>query len=125
MDLLKRIAEAIAVSIEVGGSIIIVYGAFEALVGVIRAVSIDGLHMSGRRKKVWLGFAMWLLLGLEFELAADIVRTAISPSWNEIGQLAAIAAIRTFLNYFLEKDLEQYEPKEARAENITEAKASA
>jgi uncharacterized membrane protein len=49
------------------------------------------------------------LLGLEFELAADIVRTAIAPTWNEIGQLAAIALIRTFLNFFLEKDLEEYE----------------
>ena len=49
---------------------------------------------------------MWLLLGLEFELAADIVETVISPSWADIGQLGAIAATRTFLNYFLEKDLE-------------------
>lgn len=53
-------------------------------------------------------FGVWLLLGLEFELAADIVRSAISPSWTEIGQLGAIALIRTFLNYFLERDVEQY-----------------
>ena len=39
-------------------------------------------------------------------LAADIVRSIIAPSWNDIGQLAAIAVIRTFLNYFLERDLE-------------------
>jgi uncharacterized membrane protein len=49
---------------------------------------------------------MWLLLGLEFELAADIVRSVISPTWQEIGELGAIAVIRTFLNYFLEKDLQ-------------------
>jgi len=41
-------------------------------------------------------------------LAADIVRTAISQSWTDIGQLGAIAVIRTFLNYFLEKDVERY-----------------
>jgi uncharacterized membrane protein len=45
------------------------------------------------------------MLGLEFELAADIIRSAISPSWTDVGQLAIIAAIRTFLNYFLEKDI--------------------
>jgi uncharacterized membrane protein len=45
---------------------------------------------------VWLGFGGWLLLGLEFELAAGIVRTAIAPTWTEIGQLGAIAVIRTF-----------------------------
>ena len=50
---------------------------------------------------------MWLLLGLEFELAADIVRSVLSPTWQEIGELGAIAVIRTFLNYFLEKDLER------------------
>ena len=50
--------------------------------------------------------ARWLLLGLEFMLAADIVRTAISPTWSELGQLALIAVVRTFLNYFLERDLE-------------------
>ena len=54
-------------------------------------------------------FGAWLLLGLEFALAADIIRTAISPTWSDIGQLAAIGLIRTFLNYFLEQDLDQYD----------------
>jgi uncharacterized membrane protein len=57
-------------------------------------------------RQAWLGLARWLLLGLEFMLAADIVRTVIAPTWEEIGQLAAIALIRTFLNFFLERDLE-------------------
>jgi uncharacterized membrane protein len=71
-----------------------------------------------RKKEVWLGFGVWLLLGLEFELAADIGRSAISPTWNDIGQLGAIAVIRTFLNYFLEKDVERYvdEPLEPLSE---------
>ena len=47
-------------------------------------------------------------MGLEFELAADIIRTAITPSWTDIGQLGVIALIRTFLNYFLERDVEHY-----------------
>ncbi len=42
---------------------------------------------------------MWLLLGLEFELAADIIGSVVAPSWEEIGKLGAIAVIRTFLNY--------------------------
>ena len=50
-------------------------------------------------------FGSWLLLGLQFALAADIVRSAISPTWEQIGQLAAIAVIRTFLSFFLERDL--------------------
>lgn len=58
------------------------------------------------RREAWLSLARWLLLSLEFLLAADIVRTAITPSWDDIGQLAAIALIRTFLNFFLERDLD-------------------
>ncbi len=57
-------------------------------------------------KGIWLRFAARLILALELTLAADIVRTAIAPSWNDIGQLAAIAAIRTLLNLFLERDME-------------------
>ena len=46
-----------------------------------------------------------LALALEFLLAADILRTAVAPNWDDIGKLAAIAALRTILNYFLEREL--------------------
>ncbi|NEN88580.1 MAG: DUF1622 domain-containing protein, partial [Okeania sp. SIO3H1] len=52
-----------------------------------------------------------LVLALEFLLAADIVGTAISPNWSDIGRLAAIAGIRTFLNFFLEKEVKELEEK--------------
>lgn len=54
---------------------------------------------------VRMGLARGLSLALEFQLAADIVGTAISPDWDQIGKLAAVAAIRTFLNYFLQREL--------------------
>jgi uncharacterized membrane protein len=65
---------------------------------------------------VWVRFGVWLLLSLEFQLGADIIRTAISPTWTQIGQLGAIAVIRTFLNHFLEKDLEKYKVAGERLE---------
>jgi uncharacterized membrane protein len=46
-----------------------------------------------------------LALALEFLLAADILRTAVAPNWDDIGKLAAIATLRTLLNYFLEREL--------------------
>jgi uncharacterized membrane protein len=49
----------------------------------------------------------WLALALEFELGADILRTAIAPTWTDVGQLAAIATIRTLLNYFLQKEIDR------------------
>lgn len=56
--------------------------------------------------RVRLYFGSWLALALEFQLGADILATTIAPSYEELGQLAAIAIIRTFLNYFLNKELE-------------------
>jgi uncharacterized membrane protein len=90
------ILEAIAVVVVFGGG----------LDAFLRLLMVVGRPTHGARKDVWRRFGTWLLLGLEFELAADIVRSVVSPSWQDIGELAAIAVIRTFLNYFLEKDLE-------------------
>lgn len=53
-----------------------------------------------------LRFGMWLALALEFQLGADILATAVAPTFEALGKLAAIAAIRTFLNFFLNKELE-------------------
>ncbi|MEO6582773.1 MAG: DUF1622 domain-containing protein [Ferruginibacter sp.] len=52
-----------------------------------------------------------LTVALELLLAADILATAIAPSWDEIGKLAAIASLRTALNYFLERELKNNENK--------------
>jgi uncharacterized membrane protein len=103
--LVKEISIYVALSVETVAAVVIGFGLLEALVGL--APSLVTQKNFGRRREVRMRFGVWLLLGLEFELAADIIRTAISPSWTDIGQLAAIAGIRTFLNFFLESDLEK------------------
>ena len=57
--------------------------------------------------KVRLDLGVALALSLEFLLAADIVATAVSPSWDALGKLAVISAIRTFLNFFLEREVKE------------------
>ncbi len=52
-----------------------------------------------------LSLGRFLTLGLEFQLASDVLRTAVAPSFQELGQLAAVAAIRTALNYFLSREV--------------------
>ena len=108
LESLKAITASIAIGVEAAGALLVAYGAAEAFLGSILAI-VRRRSLPGERKEVWLRFGVWLLLGLEFELAADVVRTALSPTWQDIGQLAAIAGIRTFLNFFLERDLEQYQ----------------
>jgi uncharacterized membrane protein len=54
-----------------------------------------------------LTLARYLALALEFQLGADILSTAVAPSWQEIGKLGAIAVIRTGLNFFLSKEMQE------------------
>lgn len=101
------IAEHVALILEGLVIVTIVIGAIDAVLGAVRYLMIRGQGADVRRG-VWLGFARWLVLSLEFALGADLIRTAISPTWTDIGQLAAIAAIRTGLGFFLEKDIDTF-----------------
>jgi uncharacterized membrane protein len=65
----------------------------------------DLLHYNKAR----LAFSRYLILALEFQLAADIVRTAAKPTWKDLGILAVVAAIRTFLNFFLQREMKEEE----------------
>jgi uncharacterized membrane protein len=102
VSLMVRIVElAGAAIIFVGAVLAIVRFAYRALV-VRRAQAFVTIR---------LDLGRFLALGLEFQLAADLLRTAVAPSFAEIGKLAAVAAIRTALNFFLSREI-----KEERAE---------
>lgn len=103
---LEAATAAIALALEAVATLVVTVGSVQALIGLVRGVTTEttGKWMRG----VWLHYASWIVLGLEFALAADIIRTAISPDWDDIGKLAAIATVRTTLNYFLKDDLEDF-----------------
>jgi uncharacterized membrane protein len=84
--------------------VIVVIGTVEAFFSGVRAMlsTPDGHE----RRDIWLRYARWLVAGLTFQLAADIIETSITTDWQAVGRIAAIALIRTFLNYFLDRDLE-------------------
>lgn len=65
-----------------------------------------------------LTLARYLALALEFQLGADILATAIAPSWEQIGKLGAIAVIRTALNYFLSREMREERPKVSHEDKI-------
>ncbi|AFY01134.1 DUF1622 domain-containing protein [Bdellovibrio bacteriovorus] len=110
-EAVRQWTEVISICLEFFAALLIAVGALEGLFRLAK-FSIFGQRGLGIRKDIWLGFARWIVLGLEFMLAADIVSTIVSPSWDAIGMLAAIALIRTFLSYFLERDLEAASRKE-------------
>ena len=84
--------------------VVILIGTVEAFIGGILAM-LAGPKSRHEESGVWLRFARWLVVGLSFQLAADIIETSVAPTWEDIGRLAAIAAIRTALNFFLERDI--------------------
>ena len=88
-------------AIEATGAIVIAVGCLAA------ALKLTGLRtrQAGEFTATRLELAKYLALGLEFQLAADILVTAVSPSWEEIGKLAAIATIRTALNLALAREM--------------------
>ena len=102
--MLQHFAHYVALGIEVIAIVIIAGGAIEAVVGILRVLARAGTTNQDRRH-VWLMFARWLVAGLTFQLAADLVNSSFDPTWDELGRLATIAVIRTFLSFFLDREL--------------------
>ena len=96
----------LTILVEAMGVFFIGVGVFIAAYEFIRSVvlrqAISFIHIR-------FTLARYLALALEFQLGADILSTAVAPSWDSIGKLAAIAIIRTALNFFLIREMEQQE----------------
>jgi len=93
----ERAIEAMAV-------LIIACAAVEAFIGVVRLVVTRAENAA--KRAVWMQFAQWLVAGLTFQLAADIMSTTVAPSWQQLGQVGAIAAIRAFLTFTLDREID-------------------
>lgn len=100
----QRAVEWLRLAVEAFGAVVIAVGIVIAVAGIAR-------HLVARRgadfTAVRLSFARYLTLALELQLAADILSTSVAPTWDRIGKLAAIAVIRTALNYFLSQEMRE------------------
>lgn len=102
--------------VEVTGAIVLAVGVVIAVYHFARTFA---LRQPDSYIEVRQTLVRYLALALEFQLGADILSTAITPSWDQIGKLGAIATIRTGLNYFLMREM-----NEERARKNAEAQAS-
>ena len=101
----------LALLVDATTGIAIGVGVLAAIVGSARvALRLRGT-LGAAMSEIRLTLGRWLALALEFALAADILRTVMLPTWNEIGKLAAIVVLRTTLNYFLQKEIHQEQRK--------------
>jgi len=118
MELIKAeewlyvIVESSVLAIYLIAAVAIIYGTFEAAVGSLKAA----IRGEDNLRQVGISFGRWLITGLSFMLAADILETMIETDWEGIGRLAAVAAIRTFLNFFLERDLREMRERDGSHE---------
>ena len=115
---LRALAEGLALVAEAIGAVVVA-------VALARAAWRYARDLISRaepfpHERIRLGVGRSLALALEFLLAADIVRTAVAPTWEEIGRLAAIAANRTALNFFLEREITREERRVERQDDSRE-----
>lgn len=109
---ISLVVDALVRIVEIAGALVIFLGAVS---GFIRFVAVAFRNRTAAAfVPVRLDVGRYLALGLEFQLAGDILRTAIAPTFLEIGQLAAVAAIRTALNYFLGREIREERAELAR-----------
>ncbi|MEU8201044.1 DUF1622 domain-containing protein [Streptosporangium sp. NPDC049046] len=103
-ETLRRLVDLLVRLVEAAGAAVIFVG---AAIAFVRFVLVAVRRHEDGFIAVRLFLGRFLALGLEFQLASDVLRTAIAPSFPQIGQLAAIAAIRTALNFFLNKEIQR------------------
>ncbi|MPR08305.1 DUF1622 domain-containing protein [Microvirga tunisiensis] len=101
--------------------VVIVFGTVEAFVTGLRLM-ISGTASGADKREVWLRYGRALVAGLTFQLAADIIETSITTDWEAVGRIAAIAVIRTFLNYFLERDLTDIRERQTERRRLEDPK---
>ena len=117
-DFLETAVGLLVRLVESAGALVIFAGAAVAFVRFLD-VALRHRHEPHRFVSVRLALGRYLALGLEFQLASDVLRTAVAPTLREIGELAAVAAIRTALNFFLGREIKE-EQRQLAAEQEQE-----
>jgi uncharacterized membrane protein len=94
------------------GVLVIVFGVIGGLIRFVRAElsAARGLSVDEERRRLRQGLGYYLLLGLEFLIAADIIDTLMKPSTEDLVILGAIVAIRTVISYSLNSELAREAP---------------
>ena len=104
-SLLQVAAGYVTLALQAVAIVIVAFGSARAVVNIARGAFASHPGMADQRAE-WLDYARWLVAALTFQLAADIVATSFAPTWDELGRLVLVAVVRTFLSYFLDREME-------------------
>lgn len=113
-----EISEHASLMLNLAALLVVVLGSVEVLLSLVRLIL--GSTSDSDKRLAWLRYGRWLVAALTFQLGADILESSVIRGWGEIGRLAAVAGVRTFLNYFLDRDLTEVEAK-LRSEPVSPA----
>jgi uncharacterized membrane protein len=102
-EIAKNITIYISHALEIISATIIAAALIKLVINYFQTFLKNRNGLSAMEARVAFGSAV--SVSLELLLGADVLATAVAPSWDDIGKLAAIAILRTALNYFLEKEL--------------------
>lgn len=102
-----KILQALYWGIALVGVAVIAWGVVLVLSRLLRAElgRLKGRKICREREVLRHQLGSYLLLGLEFMIAADIVGTIVHPTFKEVAVLAAIVVIRTIISYFLDREM--------------------
>lgn len=120
---IRNLVQWLRLGVETTGAVIVALGVSLSLILFVQAAL---SRRPANFNAIRLVLARYLALALEFQLGADILSTAVAPTWNEIGKLASIAVVRTVLNYFLSREMkEEQNPERSEATVAAHAERSA
>ncbi|MEG1616640.1 MAG: DUF1622 domain-containing protein [Bacteroidales bacterium] len=99
----------IATVISVLSLSVVVYGTLIGIIGFIRneAGRLNGTYSTTTVRRIRIDVGSYLLLGLEFLIAADILETVLKPGLDELAVLGGIVLVRIILSYFLNREIKE------------------
>ncbi len=104
-EIAKQITTNISHAVEILASIIIGIAVLRTMYHYFNLLKPASSKIT--KEQIRISFGSSVAVSLELLLGADVLATAVAPSWDDIGKLAAIAVLRTGLNYFLGKELKE------------------
>ena len=107
LDILHNALNSLSLLLNIIGALVIVWGVVISVAQFLKKEIVDRNKVMQLNEVIRICLGSYLVLGLEFFIAGDIVKTVITPTWDSLGILGAIVVIRTILSYFLTKDLKK------------------
>ena len=108
MESLQHILQAVIMAISIAGAVIVIWGIAEAVAAFfLMKIGRAGKDAVQESETIRMRLGAHLLLGLEIFIAADIISSVASPTWERVGILASIVAVRTVLSYFLRMEMKK------------------